>query len=797
MKNLLYFFALLMLLSPTQMFAQGSGTLELSINPVANGVTLKWNGVAVTPATILPFKNSNATFIIYQNVTSPGLVVTLQNGSGDKQLVPVPDIASPPQNYTLTNGKDNTLEFGKDDTLIVKYSGVNKVFTFKTDLDPFTATVAGDKGKPSAVAPTGIAYYDALLLDSLRKTKDTKSVVSILLAYAELDSNGGAVVGVKNNKHLDEYFKDHLKSNNLQSYNPNRAQMGGKPNIGSILSSGISAVGGLDVTTIADGIAKFLVQRTKEELSVAFFTRFQDAISKDEYKDMQTIFPQTYRTLSVLGNEIYQYEAYIMVLRESFEKDLRTLPSNLPGIIDNHPDFFNNQPELKAILESAFYLAQQFQDKQHPGEIIANYPLNTLNNLDPNYKAGMLTLQLVSASLHSNSGDNYWINTTELKKVFSNESAFKVYLGLLTENAKKKNITFIAGGNNLPLYAMLDTLYDVIQDADAYKAFIKGFAEQASALDKKIASLKSADSDSMKVENYYSFFVSTIDLIRYTYKLEELPGLKGKVHLKETIEKYVEVAQTAANIVVDVNRRNYASAVVNVTMLYNRINKYSTPAAAKAYTTVNKKDYSLSDVMNNVLRYGSFMATITQAKTSDDVANAIEAFALPSGSARIKRETAFNVSLNAYVGGFAGTEKIQNVDKNPQFTSGITAPVGIAISTGGRRFTLLPYNRPGHWSYSLFVSVIDLGAITAFRFQNDSIEQVPTIKLENIFSPGLFLSIGIPKTPISINGGVQIGPNLRQVNSTGTNDVSDNLYVRWSASICVDIPVFNFYTKSK
>jgi len=80
---------------------------------------------------------------------------------------------------------------------------------------------------------------------------------------------------------------------------------------------------------------------------------------------------------------------------------------------------------------------------------------------------------------------------------------------------------------------------------------------------------------------------------------------------------------------------------------------------------------------------------------------------------------------------------------------------------------------------------------------------VPTIQLKDIFSPGMFLSLGIPKTPLSINLGAQMGPNLRKVNVTDPgntnphNDFENRIYWRYSISVCVDIPVFNFYTKSK
>jgi len=42
------------------------------------------------------------------------------------------------------------------------------------------------------------------------------------------------------------------------------------------------------------------------------------------------------------------------------------------------------------------------------------------------------------------------------------------------------------------------------------------------------------------------------------------------------------------------------------------------------------------------------MAVLLLQKNSDDVEAAIEAAALPVGSSRIKRASAFNVSLNAY-----------------------------------------------------------------------------------------------------------------------------------------------------
>jgi len=102
------------------------------------------------------------------------------------------------------------------------------------------------------------------------------------------------------------------------------------------------------------------------------------------------------------------------------------------------------------------------------------------------------------------------------------------------------------------------------------------------------------------------------------------------------------------------------------------------------------------------------------------------------------------------------------------------------------------------WSTSLFLSLIDVGAVAAFRFKDDETEQVPTIQLKDIFAPGAFISLGIPKSPLSMNMGIQGGPNLRKINLSGTgNDFENRMYTRYSFSLAVDIPIFNFYSRSR
>jgi len=260
----------------------------------------------------------------------------------------------------------------------------------------------------------------------------------------------------------------------------------------------------------------------------------------------------------------------------------------------------------------------------------------------------------------------------------------------------------------------------------------------------------------------------------------------------------------------DINRKNYSAAINHAVYVYNEVMaiKHKKDDAGLVISD-NKIDNKKSDkaaggisTLNNLIKYGGFMASVATAKNSNEVESAIESFALPVGSSRIKRVSDFNVSLNAYVGLFVGYEKIRGVDGSgfKLNTYGITAPIGVSASCGHH----ILFFKSGHeWSTSLFLSLIDLGAVTAFRVKDTITSQVPTIQLKDIFSPGMFLSLGIPKTPLSINLGAQMGPNLRKVNVTDPgntnphNDFENRIYWRYSISVCVDIPVFNFYTKSK
>ena len=173
---------------------------------------------------------------------------------------------------------------------------------------------------------------------------------------------------------------------------------------------------------------------------------------------------------------------------------------------------------------------------------------------------------------------------------------------------------------------------------------------------------------------------------------------------------------------------------------------------------------------------------------------------MPAGSSSIKKNTAFNVSLNAYIGGYFGrsVNTTDEIDGNNSKV-GVTAPIGIAVSLGLGHYKK---NGPPVGALSLFASLIDVGAIAGYRLNDDSTALDQKVTLNDIFTPGGYLvyGIGLPfkglsYVPLSIGYGWQYGSKLYN-KKDGKLSISDKSRWRSNWFITVDIPLANFWTKN-
>lgn len=560
----------------------------------------------------------------------------------------------------------------------------------------------------------------------------------------------------------------------------------------------LSAAGGLDVTTLADGLAKFLVARTKQELLTSFFSRFQQEMTNDDYKDLRILFPATYQKLNAIGIEIYQFDLYKQALREAFATDLKNLLTNVPEVVKNgrFKDWFDQHKDIKAIVLSGIYIYSSLADGKHPGEVIADYDLTNLDGIGNEIaiKGAIQTVQQVSDALRSSDPDHYWTSLDSIRMAFSNPLSRSAFMGLFWIRAV--NIKYSAGANQVDsLRGVINKIHDVNDSLTKFQEFLTRMVEEAHTVEATLTNLKhkkNSQGASFVYEDYYSLINQSLDLIRhFSEGLQGLPYIRNVYGIGAKVDFYALRAKEINEIGLDISTANYNSAIVTLGSLYDSLTIKAAPATVSAADR-NAKATTLKDI----IRYGILMAGVVTAKNSDEVEKAIESVALPAGSSRIKRESLCNIALNAFVGLHGGHETIKNADNGSALNAfGLTAPVGVAFSWGTH-----PVQQPGGRikggkSNGVFLSLIDIGAVTTLRFGDTTTSRLPTIELRNIVAPGIFYSHGFGKCPLSLNVGIQYGPRLRELKSNSAT-VLDNGYWRVGLSLLMDIPLLNFYNKN-
>lgn len=201
----------------------------------------------------------------------------------------------------------------------------------------------------------------------------------------------------------------------------------------------------------------------------------------------------------------------------------------------------------------------------------------------------------------------------------------------------------------------------------------------------------------------------------------------------------------------------------------------------------------------------SFISDLLKAKNSKDVVNIVDAYGAPVSSYKIKRNSRFSVDINSYPGVFIGLEKpyqtatINNPLLKP--VGGFSCPVGLSYSFGTNKKSKAAKNKEITYrslrgkvkeltgqSLTVTGTIIDIGAVVAYRLTNDSTKGLPKdVTFEQFFSPGAYFQWGIKKTPLCLFIGIQVNPKIRELQKAEEL----NSMVRGSMGIAFDIPIFH------
>jgi hypothetical protein len=528
-----------------------------------------------------------------------------------------------------------------------------------------------------------------------------------------------------------------------------------------------SMLGGADVTTIAEGFTSFLISRARQELSVAFFDKMREAIAGQE--ELKALFPLTSNVLLVV-DPLY-YASFLQSLRESFREDLKSLFTNLSAMLGQpkYRSWFKSDT-LQALIVKTLPAADRLGSGENPVIVMRDVGKSLMaNGYTQKVGFGMSTVVLYVSSLRApESSGRMWLSATEVRKALADTIRLRIYLGLLYQQAE--GIEFTDGADTIRLRGILQNF---LHRYEQIRPIIAAVAERADVVEATLDKLHAAPRDTRE-ELYLQYIISLNSL--FDLSLKSVPHLIPKIDIQEMLEDF----------------RTYASYVNRLNLVYvdTKAGRYSSAVIGSAglLQSVLKKD-SLDAFIHGFVKYGTFAATLAEAKDPDQVEAAVESAVLPAGSAAIKRQARFDLSLNSFLGLFDGREYLSSTGfpERASEVRGFYAPVGIAVSFP------LSQSLQKWFTLSAFVQMLDLGALTAYRLQSDSISVTPQIKLENIFAPGFYGILHFRGVPISLGGGYQRGPTLRNISTAGV-DIANNSVYRWSGFVAVDIPLFNFYT---
>jgi hypothetical protein len=598
---------------------------------------------------------------------------------------------------------------------------------------------------------------------------------------------------------------------------------------------------------VIDGAARFLADRLKQELNATFFQHFATLLHDSAYVELQVLFPSTARLLTSGSAD---YSTIVQTLRGTFERDLRELLFNYGDLLKRQRFYADRvSPDACRMLHYSFASSRALYYLTH-----GVHPAGLLERLEtdlvvmPSNDALNQTLRLskifAGTLLDEISLNRQWPSLQQLGDSLRTPAVREQFLGLVWERAK-------------PLLApQYQQPAEFQQLAVAFVTLSGQLQDQATALRDQ------ASRGRLRADEFVPIYQTLQRSLEWAVTYGG-PVANRQARL-EKLALYRGIGDALLQGYVAADKGDYGVTLSNFLDIVLRTLGPAEAAAAtaSATTTASSAGQALNQLpqlahtqllsLPQIVRYGSFMAAIAQAKTSGDVKDALEAAALPVGSASIKRRSFSSISVNAFVGITGGAEwayltKAQpgnNIDdiNSLKPNVGPTAPIGLSFAWGRQGYVqplrlralapptgiLIPwrhrmraarlrrldqayryYDTEGKEKFlrgsalGVFVSVLDLGVPVLLRFNDDKATTIPNnIGFRQVLAPGVFGFYHLQGVPLSLFAGAQYTPQLRELSQLtvpagAPADLPFRNSMRFNVGLTVDIPLFQLFTRTE
>jgi hypothetical protein len=621
----------------------------------------------------------------------------------------------------------------------------------------------GNPGRESVVIPSQpLPFYDTPILLKAFEEKQKSVVENILKKYTDK-----TLEQMKNEPFIGEFIRELLVSIENKIIETVQGEMEVKMEE----TPQTYAVGFPSPVTVVEGLALFVAERFKDELTIAYLDDFGKFLKK--HKDLNLLFPSTYSVL--LNNDPFNFKSFLTTLREGFLNDFQRLDAGGLAYLKakyREEESHLRQPEKEALVWAVLGLEffERLKWGDHPVGVIDT--LDTwewVEKLDKKSRNYIKLLALLSRSL-TNKESSGWITPGEFMTLLGGKSADKlrqIYIGLIYLKEGKTMNSICFNTHTGESKCLADILASSEKRIEEFNEWLYRLTQLGKRVEDTLRSLKGNGP-----EYSYTYYLETVYQI-FDFLLDDTLARFVDPAAREKIHEYTTILKKVVNICKDINQKWYGLALTEVLGIVDII----LPAQSELREVIGK--------------YGMFIVNVINSRSPEDTRNALDAAALPVGSYRLKRSSGFSVALNAYAGIFGSYENLltrqplKESENKKEPNIGFTAPVGLAFSFSGGTF-----NKPKP-SVSIFFSVIDVGVVVSYRLSGHD-KGLPELHFKNILAPGIYLLYGFRKSPLCLGLACQYGPQLRKVTAENGLEIETSAF-RFGITVVVDIPVFNFY----
>ncbi|MBK8501054.1 MAG: hypothetical protein IPL46_01970 [Saprospiraceae bacterium] len=353
-----------------------------------------------------------------------------------------------------------------------------------------------------------------------------------------------------------------------------------------------------------------------------------------------------------------------------------------------------------------------------------------------------------------------WLSKSQFNALSEDEEARSIFLGLLLQQLQNLKYAREISSGNLPLFTtkVINSILDINDSQETL-------------------AVKKSKNEKITFDDRYPLLKSIVDL--FSLALETpLSADSSLVTLHPDLNSFLEFISDGLSLYDNLSQKQYTAAIYNAMAIFKII---SQPEQVGDEKQISKNNADQQKLLNKLVGYGAFISDVAKAETADEIKQALSSAATPAGSSRIKRSHIRNLDINSYLGMVGGTETRALPDLSKTDASiALSVPVGISFSW---KFTKY---KKGSWT--AFAPILDIGAVTAFRFDDTQTSNLPDLTFQNFISPGLYLFRNINNTPFTFGAGWQYGPTVRQISGIGNQQARTH---RWLISATIDVPIFN------